>query len=48
VNVLHDPILGVDESHSSIYNLKPNNEFIAELIVETILENHPAKATSNK
>lgn len=32
---LHEP-LDDDSSHSGIYNLKPDNEFIAELILETI------------
>lgn len=43
IEVLHDPIPGVDQSHSGIYNLKPDNELIAELIVEVIRENHPAR-----
>jgi len=43
IEVLHDPIPGGDQSHSGIYNLRPDNEFIAELIVEVIRENHPAR-----
>ena len=41
VNILHEPN-GIDPSHSGIYDLNPDNEFIAELILETILENYPA------
>jgi hypothetical protein len=43
IEVLHDPIPGGDQSHSGVYNLKQDNEFIAELILETIRENHPAR-----
>jgi hypothetical protein len=39
--VLHDPQLN-DPSHSGISNLKEDDELIAELIRETILETHPA------
>ena len=39
--VLHDPQVN-DPSHSGIYNLKEDDELIAELIRETILETHPA------
>ena len=35
LKVLHEP-LDDDPSHSGIYNLKPDNEVIAELILETI------------
>jgi hypothetical protein len=43
--VLHDPILSEnpalnDPSHSGIYNLKPDDIEIAEIILQTILENH--------
>lgn len=40
---LHDP-KDDDISHSEITNLKPDNELIAELIVETIRETHPARS----
>jgi hypothetical protein len=43
IEVLHDPIPDGDQSHSGIYNLKPDNELIAELIVEVIRENLPAR-----
>ena len=43
IQVLHDPIPGGEQSHSSIYNLKKDNEFIAELILEVIRENYPAR-----
>jgi len=44
IEVLHDPIPDGDLSHCGIYNLKPDNEFIAELIIEAIRENHPARS----
>ena len=40
--VFHDPQLN-DPSHSGISNLKEDDELIAELIHETILETHPAQ-----
>ena len=43
IEVLHDPIAGGDQSHSEIHNLKQDNEFIAELILEAIRENYPAR-----
>lgn len=48
LEVLHDPLLNDpnrvdDESHSEIRNLKEGNEFIAELILEVLRENHPAR-----
>jgi len=45
LEVLHEPINDdpPDPSHSEMYNLKPDQEFIAELILETIQENHPAR-----
>ncbi len=43
IEVLHDPIPGDDQSHSEIHNLKPDNEFIAELILEAIRGNYPAR-----
>ena len=42
IEVLHDPI-PKDQSHSGIYNLKHDDELIAELILEVIRENHPAR-----
>ncbi len=43
IKIIHDPILDGDQSHSEIYNMKQDNEFIAELILEVLLENHPAR-----
>jgi hypothetical protein len=42
LDFLHDPLVG-DPSHSGIYNLKPDNELIAELILETVRETYPAR-----
>lgn len=44
IEVLHDP-LEDDLSHSEIYNLKQDNELIAELILETVHESgvYPAR-----
>jgi hypothetical protein len=42
ISVTHDPytVNGiVDETHSLVHNMRPENELIAELIVETISEN---------
>ena len=41
----HDPILDdhPDPSHSGIYNLKSDDEFITELILETLLEDYAAR-----
>ncbi len=49
IEVLHDPItdehnpLHNDLSHSEIYNLKQDDELIAELILETVHEIYPAR-----
>jgi hypothetical protein len=40
--ILHDP-LDIDPSHSGIYNLRQNDESIAELIRETIFETYLAR-----
>jgi len=42
LEVLHDPSMN-DPSHSGIYNLKQDNELIAELILETIRESYSAR-----
>lgn len=42
LEVLHNPAIG-DPSHSGIYNLKQDDELIAELILETVLETYPAR-----
>jgi len=45
LEVLHDPIEEEpsDPSHSGVYNLKPDDELIAELILETVLEDYHAR-----
>ncbi|MBI5902074.1 MAG: hypothetical protein HZB84_01130 [Deltaproteobacteria bacterium] len=43
IEVLHDPT-PVDQSHSGIYNLKHDDEEIAELILETVNESYVARA----
>jgi len=45
LEILHDPIEDEpsDPSHSGVYNLKPDDELIAELILETVLEDYPAR-----
>lgn len=43
IEALHDP-WDDDPSHSGIYNLEPDGELIAELILETVLEVYPARA----
>jgi hypothetical protein len=42
LKVLHNPEVN-DPSHSGIYNLKPDYELIAELILQTVLEAYPAR-----
>ena len=42
LKVLHDPELN-DPSHSVMHNLKPDYELIAELILQTIREEYPAR-----
>jgi hypothetical protein len=42
LEVLHDPLID-DPSHAGIYNLKHDNELIAELILETVRETYPAR-----
>lgn len=42
LEVLHNPE-NDDPSHSGIYNLKQDNELIAELILETVSENYSAR-----
>jgi len=45
LEVLHDPLMDVmdDPSHSGIYNLKQDDELIAELILETVHEEYSAR-----
>lgn len=42
LKVFHDPEIN-DPSHSGIYNLKHDDELIAELILETVRETYPAR-----
>ena len=42
LEVLHAPLMN-DPSHSGIYNLKQDDELIAELILETICESYSAR-----
>ena len=42
LNVLHNPST-IDLSHSGIYNLKQDDELIAELILETVREIYSAR-----
>lgn len=42
LKVLHDPEVEAP-SHSGIYNLKPDDELIAELILETVCDTYPAR-----
>ncbi|GAN32697.1 MAG: hypothetical protein DYG83_01670 [Candidatus Brocadia sp. AMX2] len=45
LEVLHDPAPEMnDPSHSGIYNLKQDDELIAELILETVREVYSARA----
>lgn len=43
LRVLHDPEPD-DPSHSGIYNIPHDDEIVAELIAQVVLENHPARA----
>jgi len=43
LEVLHDP-QSEDPSHSGIYNLREDDELIAELILETVRETYNARA----
>jgi len=42
VVVYHKPDLPDDPSHSEVFNLRDDNELIAELILRTVLEDYPA------
>lgn len=42
IEVKHEPIDEIDPTHSGIYNLRPDCELIAELILQTVKESHPA------
>lgn len=43
LDVLHNPEDEIDPSHSGIYNMRPDQELIAELIHQTIRETYPAR-----
>jgi len=45
LDVIHFPLIDDDEedSHSEIRNMRPDEELIAELIAETVLETFPAR-----
>ena len=42
LEVLHDPLIN-DPSHSGIYNLKQDDELIAELVLETVRDSYSAR-----
>ncbi|RJQ46679.1 MAG: hypothetical protein C4538_06305 [Nitrospiraceae bacterium] len=42
LEILHDPSEN-DPSHSGIYNIRSDDELIAELILETVSETYPAR-----
>jgi hypothetical protein len=44
LRVLHEPEEPDDPSHAGIYEIPHDNEIIAELIAQVVLENHPARA----
>ncbi|MCF6159118.1 MAG: hypothetical protein E3K32_11265 [wastewater metagenome] len=43
LEILHDPLEN-DPSHSGIYNLRDDDELIAELILETVLKTYSARS----
>jgi hypothetical protein len=44
LRVLHEPEEPDDPSHAGIYEIPHDDEIIAELIAQVVLENHPARA----
>jgi len=44
LDVRHNPLKNDEDPHSSIYNLREDDELIAEVMVECILEFHNARA----
>jgi hypothetical protein len=44
LRVLHEPIMPEDPSHAGIYDISSDDEIIAELIAQSVLEKHPARA----
>jgi hypothetical protein len=44
LRILHEPLTEPpDSSHAGIYNIRADDEIIAELIKEVVQENHPAR-----
>jgi hypothetical protein len=44
LRVLHEPIIPDDPSHAGIYDIPHDDDLVAELIAQAVLENHPARA----
>ena len=44
LRVVHEPEEPDDPSHSGIYEIHHDDEIIAELIAQTVMETHPARA----
>ena len=44
LRVLHEPEEPDDPSHAGIYEIRHDDEVVAELIAQVVLENHPARA----
>jgi hypothetical protein len=44
LRVLHEPIIPDDPSHAGIYDIPYDDDFVAELIAQAVLEKHPARA----
>ena len=44
LRVLHEPEEPNDPSHAGIYEIRHDDEVVAELIAQVVLENHPARA----
>ena len=42
--VLHEPIIPDDPSHAGIHEIPYDDDLVAELITQVILEKHPARA----
>jgi hypothetical protein len=42
--VLHEPIIPDDPSHAGIYEIPYDDDLVAELIAQVVLEKHPARA----
>jgi hypothetical protein len=44
LRVLHEPIIPDDPSHAGVYDIPYDDDLVAELIAQAILEKHPARA----